>query len=76
MALAYMQGAKRILRKFYVIDQLEFQQKRNNLLGILRPLYGLADSGGKWHETILRYIKKDSRVTSTATELSLFYMRI
>lgn len=46
MTLAYIQGVKKILRKVYVKGKPELQLTEYQLLEALRPLYGLANSGG------------------------------
>lgn len=54
----------------------EFRLSSNQLLEILRSLYGLADSGDYWHATFLKHTKKDLGVSSTAWDLSLFFKQI
>lgn len=76
MTVACIQGADEILRKIYVKGKPEFQLAPNQLLEILRPLYGLADSGDCWHETFLRHLKKGLGMNSTACDLSLFFKHI
>lgn len=74
--LAYIQGAEQILRKVYVKGKPEFQLKANQLLEILRPLYGLSDSGDYWHATFLKHLKNDLEMYSTACDLSLFFKHV
>lgn len=76
MTLAYIQGADKILRKIYIKGKPEFQLAPNQLLEILRPLYGLADSGDYWHATFLKHLKKDLGMHSTACDLSLFFKQL
>lgn len=71
--LAYIQGAKRVLRKVYVKGKPEFQLVPDQLLETLTPLYGLSDSVDYWHTTFLRHLKKDLEMCSTACDLSLFF---
>lgn len=73
MTLAYIQGAKNIMRKVYLKGELEFQPSDAQLLKILRPLYGLADSGDYWHANFLQHLKSDLNMQSTACDLSFFY---
>lgn len=54
----------------------EFQLEDDELLGILRPLYGLADSGDYWHATFLKHLKKDLEMTTTASDLSFRFKRV
>lgn len=76
MTLAYIQGAERILRKVYLKGKPEFQLAPNQLLEILRPLYGLADSGDYWHATFLRHLKQDLEMRPSACDLSLFFKQL
>lgn len=75
MTLAYIAGAYQILRKVYIKGKPEFQLTANKLLEVLRPLYGLADSGDYWHATFLRHLKDDMGMQSTACDSSLFFKR-
>lgn len=76
MTQAYLQGAERILRKVYIRGKPEFQLEYDELLEILRPLYGLADAGDYWHATFLRHLKGDLQMTTTATDLSFHFRRV
>lgn len=71
MTIAYMQGAEKILRKAYLKEKPEFQLKDDQLLEILRPLYGLADSGDYWHATFLKHLKSDTNMQSTSSIIVL-----
>lgn len=76
MTQAYLQGAVRILRKNYIRGKPELRLEGNELLEVLRPLYGLADAGDYWHATFLRHLKKHLGMTTTASDLSLHFKRV
>lgn len=76
MTQAYLQGAEKILRKVYIKGKPEFQLDADELLEILRPLYGLADSGDFWQYTFRRHMKKNLCMTTTACDLSLHFKRV
>lgn len=73
MTLADIRGAERILRNVFVRGKPEFQLSAGQLLQVLRPLYGLADSGDYWHATFLKHLKKYIVMQSTACEFPLFF---
>lgn len=54
----------------------ELQLPENQLLEILRPLYGLADSEDYWHDMFLGNIKGDLKMQSKACDLSLFFKHV
>lgn len=76
MTQSYLQWAERLLRKVYIRGKLEFQLEGDELLKILRPLYGLADAGDYWHATFLRHLQKDLEMTATANDLPFHFKRV
>lgn len=76
MTLAYIQGASKIMQQVYLKWKPGFQLTDDQLLEILRPLYGLADSGDYWHGTFLKHLKSDLNMQSTACDPSLFFKQI
>jgi hypothetical protein len=46
----YIQSEQGLLRDLYISPSSEFGLPREQVLRLLRPLYGLADSGDYWHE--------------------------
>jgi hypothetical protein len=45
------------------------------MLKLIRPLYGLADSGDYWGKTLLTHITEDLEIISTIGDPALFYKR-
>ena len=53
------------MRDVYIKPTGEFQLNQDKLLKLLKPLYGLADSGDYWGRTICSYIKEALNMTET-----------
>lgn len=73
---AYLQSAERLMREVYVKPAKEFRLSSEHLLKLLRPLYGLADSGDYWHVTMARHLTDDLTMTPTALDVSLFFKTV
>lgn len=76
MTQTYLQEAEKILRKSYIRRMPEFQLQYDELLEILRPLYGLSDSEFYWKSTFLHHIQKGLKMTTTARDLSFYFKRV
>lgn len=76
MTLTCTQGAERILRKVYVKGNPEFQLSSNKLLDILRPLYGLVDSGDYLQATFPHHLKKDLGMIANACDMAQIFKRL
>lgn len=70
---AYLQSAERLMRDVYVKPTREFNLPAGHLLKLLKPLYGLSDSGDYWHATFSNHLIHDLDMTSTTGDLSLFF---
>lgn len=70
---AYLQSAEKLMRDVYVKPSREFKLLPNQLLKLLRPLYGQSDSGDYWHETFSKHLRHDLMMTQTTWDLSLFF---
>lgn len=57
----------------YVRPTKEFQLPSDQLLKLLKPIYGLSDSGDYWHATFSNHLIRDLGMTSTTGDLSLFF---
>lgn len=56
----------------YVRPTHEFRLNSDQLLRLLKPLYGLFESGDYWHETFFRHLQHDLRMQPTAGDFSFF----
>jgi hypothetical protein len=62
---AYLQSAETLMRDVYLDpkhDRDVFHLSSEQCLKLLRPLYGLADSGDYWHSTFLKHTKSDLKM--------------
>lgn len=70
---AYLQSARKLIRDIYIRPSKEFKLNYNQLLKLLKPLYGLSESGDYWHETFFKHVHEDFAMTPTAGDLSFFF---
>lgn len=54
---AYLQSAEKLMHDVYVKPTKEFHLSDTHLLKLLKPLYGLADSGDYWHATFSKHLQ-------------------
>jgi Reverse transcriptase (RNA-dependent DNA polymerase) len=72
---AYWQSSENILRYVYVKPTKEFILEPGKILKLLRPLYGLADSGDYWGRTLLNHLQGDLGMESTIDDTALLFKR-
>lgn len=73
---AYIQSASQLLREVYLRPSKEFELESTHVLKLLRPLYGLADSGDYWNATYSDHIRKDLNMELSATDMSFFFKKV
>ena len=78
---AYLQSAEKLMREVYLKPnrrdaEKHFHLNEKQLLRLLKPLYGLADSGDYWHVTFANHIKNDLEMIPSTGDLSLFFQTI
>lgn len=71
---AYLQSASNLRRDVYVRPD-EMNLSPNELLQIIKPLYGLSDSGDYWCETFSRFHIHDLRMEQSTGDFALFFKR-
>jgi Reverse transcriptase (RNA-dependent DNA polymerase) len=70
---AYLQSAENLRRDLYIKPTKEFSIAPGQLLKLLRPLYGLADSGDYWGRTLSNHLRKDLGMESATGDPALFF---
>lgn len=69
---AYLQSSQTLMRKVYLKPSKEFEVSEGELLELLKPLYGLFDSGDYWNRTMTAHLMNDLGMESNDGDLSLF----
>ena len=69
---AYVQSATELMRDIYIRPTKEFELGPDQLLKLLRPLYGLTDSGDYWNYTFQDHMVRDLQMEHAVSDLSLF----
>ena len=70
---AYLQSTESLMRDVYSQPSKEFHLGPKQMLKLLRPLYGLADSGDYWGRTLRYHLESTIRMQSTTTDGALFF---
>lgn len=73
---AYLQSAEKLMRDIYVVPKKEFHLSKAVLLKLLKPLYGLTDSGDYWHATLTNHLRKNLEMVPTFSDPALFFHSI
>jgi hypothetical protein len=68
-----LQSAEPLIRDVYIKPSAEFELNANQVLKLLRPLYGLADSGDYWGSTLLNHLKKELGMKQTVGNPAMFF---
>ena len=70
---AYLQSASKLMRNIYVKPTKQFKLSKDSLLKLLKPFYGLTDSGDYWHNTFTSHIREDLHMVPTISDPALFF---
>ena len=58
--LAYLQSEKPLIGKIFISNPTpEFELSSEEFLQLLKPTYGLADTGDEWHRTLHDHVQID-----------------
>lgn len=72
---AYLQSASNLRREIFVRpDVLELD--KDQLLQVVKPLYGLSDAGDYWGETLTEQHLKELNMEQATGDFSLFFKRV
>lgn len=69
----YLQSTEQLRRDVYVCATKEFGLESSQLFKLLKPLYGLADSGDYWHVTFADHLRQQLGMTPATGDHSLFF---
>jgi len=73
---AYPQSAELLDRKIYVKPTAEFELAPDQLLQLLKPLYGLSESGDYWGRTFRFHLEQELGMQATTGDAALFFRKI
>ena len=73
---AYLHSTEKLMRDVYIRPSAEFKLSPNRLLKLLKPLYGLADSGDYRERTLREHILKDIGRSASTTDGAFFFKKI
>ena len=73
---AYLQESTEPMREVFIEPTEEFQFSPNQLFKLMIPLYGLSDSGDRWHHTLRKHLIEDLSMGPTTGDLSLYAKHI
>ena len=72
---AYVSSKSKLLREIYVIPPKELGLERDILWKVIRPLYGLPESGLIWFETYIGHHHDELRMKSTEVDPCFMYRK-
>ena len=64
------------MREIYIRPTKEFRLNENQLLRLLKTLYGLTDAGDYWDVTMTNHLKKDLNMSQASLDISIFFKMI
>ena len=72
--LAYLQSSKSLERRVFIHNPApEFELDPHECFELLKPLYGLCDSGDLWHETLQKHLLDDLAMEPTKSDPSISF---
>jgi Reverse transcriptase (RNA-dependent DNA polymerase) len=70
---AYLQAAEPLNRKIYIAPKDIIELKQDELLQVVKLLYGIAESGDYWGETVRSHLINDPALKGCQGDLATFY---
>lgn len=72
---AFLQSADELMCDVYIQPSKEFELNENQVLKLLKPLYGLADAGDYWGKTMSSHLRNDLEMETTTSDAAFFFKR-
>eukprot|EP00171_Calliarthron_tuberculosum_P023641 IDg23641t1 len=73
---AYLQSAEPLSRDIFIkTPPMEFELESHQCLQLLKPLYGLCESGDLWHKTLDEHHRNDLGMTPFRSDPALYYTK-
>jgi hypothetical protein len=69
---AYLQAASNLKRDVFIRPH-ELELSQDELLQVIKPLYGLSDSGDYWSETLVKHHLRALHMSQATADFSLFF---
>ena len=70
---AYLQSAEPLLQNMFMKDPLpEFEQDATHCLQLIKPLYGLCESGDLWHTTLDSHHREELGMKPLRSDSALY----
>ena len=73
---AYLQSSTDLLRDVYMKPTKEFHLNENQILKLLKPLYGLPDSGDYWGKTFTTHLRDELGMELATGDGALFFKHL
>ena len=71
---AYLQSSEKLMRKVYLRPPKELNLSSDELIEIIKPLYGLPDAGDYWDRTMADHLRRDLNMVPTYDDIALYFL--
>lgn len=74
---AYLQSMKKLNREIFIYEAVpDFELEPEECLQLLKPLYGLCDSGDLWYATMDEHLRRDIGMIQSKLDPALYTLRV
>ena len=70
---AYLQSSQNLQREIYIRPPKQFKLSKEELLRLIKPLYGITEAGDYWDATMTDFQKNDMQMSQATLDISLFF---